>query len=65
MRKKGILFWLVDFKGEPFPNKKGKKGTTTQLGEGGGVNPVGPVKKTSERWGQTGKEKEEPFCLGR
>ena len=24
---KGILFWLVEFTGGPFPNKKGKVGT--------------------------------------
>ena len=30
--KKGILFLLVDFKGEPFPPKQ-KKSTTGQLGE--------------------------------
>ena len=41
MWKKGILFWLVDFKGEPFRKKKkkktntttGQKSTTGQLGD--------------------------------
>ena len=31
MRKKGILLWLVDFKGEPFPfKKKGREGVAGQ-----------------------------------
>ena len=30
--KKGIRFWLVEFKGEPFPQKRGNKGSTGQLG---------------------------------
>ena len=37
MGKKDILFWLVDLKGEPF-QKKGKKGTTGQLGNGHNYN---------------------------
>ena len=31
MGRKGILFWLVEFKGEPFPRKR-KKGATGPLG---------------------------------
>ena len=30
-KKRGILFGLVDFTAEPFPQKRGKKGTTRQL----------------------------------
>ena len=37
--KKGVLFWLVDFKGGPFP-KKGTKGTTGQLGNGTNSTPL-------------------------
>ena len=31
--KKGILFGLVEFKGEPFPPKNKEKGTAEQLGQ--------------------------------
>ena len=31
--KKGLLFWLVEFKGEPFPKEKEKRAESTGLGK--------------------------------